>query len=72
MEAAAVEDVIRRLVEVRRERPGKQVQLAEGEIKQLCAASREVFLAQPNLLELEAPIKICGNEDRDRDRDRSG
>ncbi|BBG98008.1 type one serine/threonine protein phosphatase 4 [Prunus dulcis] len=50
-----------RLTEVRLARPGKQVQLSESEIKQLCVASREIFLQQPNLLELEAPIKICGD-----------
>lgn len=42
-------------------RPGKNVQLTEGEIKGLCLKSREIFLSQPILLELEAPLKICGN-----------
>jgi len=41
-------------------RPGKQVQLAEFEIKYLCTKAREIFISQPILLELEAPIKICG------------
>ncbi|XWS28783.1 hypothetical protein CRYUN_Cryun25bG0100700 [Craigia yunnanensis] len=31
----------------------------DGEIRQLCTVSSEIFLQQPNLLELEAPIKIC-------------
>lgn len=60
MDQALVDDIINRLLEVRG-RPGKQVQLSESEIRHLCAASREIFLQQPNLLELEAPIKICGN-----------
>ena len=60
MDAALVDDIIRRLLEVRTARPGKQVQLSESEIRQLCTVSREIFLSQPNLLELEAPIKICG------------
>jgi len=55
-----VEDVIDRLLDVRNGRPGKPVQLTENEIRQLCIMAKEVFLAQPNLLELEAPIKICG------------
>lgn len=55
-----LDDIIGRLLEVRSARPGKQVQLSEAEIRQLCVASREIFLKQPNLLELEAPIKICG------------
>lgn len=45
---------------VRGARPGKNVQLTEGEIKGLCLKSREIFLSQPILLELEAPLKICG------------
>jgi serine/threonine-protein phosphatase PP1 catalytic subunit len=60
MDSAVLDDIIRRLTEVRSARPGKQVQLSEAEIKQLCVASRDIFLKQPNLLELEAPIKICG------------
>lgn len=60
MDGALLDDIIRRLLEVRTARPGKQVQLSESEIRQLCTVSREIFLNQPNLLELEAPIKICG------------
>jgi serine/threonine-protein phosphatase PP1 catalytic subunit len=60
MDAALLDDILRRLLEVRTARPGKQVQLSEAEIRQLCTVSRDIFLSQPNLLELEAPIKICG------------
>lgn len=42
-------------------RPGKAVQLAETEVRALCLKSREIFLSQPILLELEAPLKICGD-----------
>ncbi|KAJ6422749.1 hypothetical protein OIU84_027674 [Salix udensis] len=59
MEQAVLDDIIERLLEVRG-KPGKQVQLSESEIRQLCVVSREIFLRQPNLLGLEAPIKICG------------
>lgn len=45
---------------VRGSRPGKQVQLNEAEIRSLCTQAREIFISQPILLELEAPIKICG------------
>jgi hypothetical protein len=51
-----------RLLEVRGSRPGKNVQLTENEIRGLCLKSREIFLSQPILLELEAPLKICGKE----------
>ncbi|XP_035547903.1 serine/threonine-protein phosphatase PP1 isozyme 4-like isoform X2 [Juglans regia] len=59
MDPVLVDDIIRRLTEIRSARPGKQVQLSETEIKQLCVASRDIFIRQQNLLELEAPIKIC-------------
>lgn len=48
------------LFSVRGEKPGMNVQLTEIEIKGLCLKSREIFLSQPILLELEAPLKICG------------
>ncbi|XP_073118634.1 serine/threonine-protein phosphatase PP1 isozyme 3-like isoform X1 [Henckelia pumila] len=60
MDSAALDDIINRLLEVKG-KPGKQVQLSESEIKQLCLQSKEIFLKQPNLLDLEAPIKICGD-----------
>ena len=60
MDENLLDDIIRRLVEAKSGRTTKQVQLTEPEIRQLCMSSKEVFLSQPNLLELEAPIKICG------------
>ncbi|KAL2661835.1 hypothetical protein AAZV13_02G005400 [Glycine max] len=60
MERGVLDGIISRLLQVR-VRPGKQVQLSEAEIRQLCAVSRDIFLKQPNLLELEPPIKICGD-----------
>lgn len=47
---------------VRGNRPGKPVQLQEYEIRYLCTKAREIFINQPILLELEAPIKICGEQ----------
>lgn len=49
-----------KIIAVRGSKPGKNVQLTENEIKGLCIKSREIFLSQPILLELEAPLKICG------------
>ncbi len=46
---------------VRGSKPGKIVNLTIEEITYLCQTSRSVFLSQPILLELEAPIKICGD-----------
>jgi len=56
-----INQIIEKLVEVRGSRPGKQVTLTEMEIRGLVLKSREIFLSQPCLLELEAPIKICGD-----------
>lgn len=56
-----VDVIIQKLLEVRGSKPGKQVVLSENEIKILCDLSREIFISQPVLLELEAPIKICGD-----------
>jgi serine/threonine-protein phosphatase PP1 catalytic subunit len=56
-----VDSVIERLLSVRGKRPGKHVNLTETEIKNLCLKSREIFISQPILLELEAPIKIVGD-----------
>lgn len=64
MDSAALDDIINRLLEVKG-RPGKQVKFSETEIRMLCTQSREIFLQQPNLLELEAPIKICGKDFRE-------
>lgn len=57
MENGVVDDIIRRLLEGK---GGKQVQLSEGEIRQLCVNARQIFLSQPNFLQLSAPIRICG------------
>ncbi|KAJ4919401.1 hypothetical protein JOQ06_018499 [Pogonophryne albipinna] len=54
-----IDSIIQRLLEVRGAKPGKNVQLQENEIRGLCLKSREIFLSQPILLELEAPLKIC-------------
>ena len=56
-----IDEMITRLLEVRGGRPGKTVQMTETEVRALCNKSREIFLSQPILLELEAPLKICGD-----------
>lgn len=55
-----VDKMIDKLLEVKGTKPGKQVNLPEAEIKALCMAARAIFIDQPILLELEAPLKICG------------
>ncbi|KAM7272274.1 hypothetical protein ACFE04_026937 [Oxalis oulophora] len=58
MDKGVLDDIIRRLLEGR---GGKQVQLSEGEIRQLCVNARQIFLSEPMLLEVHAPIRICGD-----------
>jgi len=41
--------------------PGMMVRLSENEIKLLCVRARNIIMNQPMLLELEAPINICGD-----------
>ena len=55
-----IDNIIDRLLEVRGSKPGTPVNLTEDEVKELCYRSREIFISQPILLELEAPIKVCG------------
>eukprot|EP00095_Tigriopus_kingsejongensis_P004150 maker-scaffold703_size109190-snap-gene-0.24 protein:Tk04150 transcript:maker-scaffold703_size109190-snap-gene-0.24-mRNA-1 annotation:"serine threonine-protein phosphatase pp1" len=42
-------------------RTSKQSTIPENQIRQLCLVAREVFLQQPMLLELEAPVNIVGD-----------
>ncbi|WCJ43086.1 Serine/threonine-protein phosphatase PP1 [Euphorbia peplus] len=58
MDKGVLDDIIRRLLEGK---GGKQVQLSEGEIRQLCVNARQIFLSQPNLVEVKAPVRICGD-----------
>ncbi|CAD5173533.1 serine/threonine-protein phosphatase PP1 isozyme 2 [Musa acuminata AAA Group] len=62
MEGSALDDLIERLLEGKKHKAGgKKIQLSELEIRNLCVAAKEIFLRQPVLLELEAPINICGD-----------
>ncbi|KFK26511.1 hypothetical protein AALP_AA8G258500 [Arabis alpina] len=58
VEKGVLDDIIRRLLEGK---GGKQVQLSESEIRQLCFNARQIFLSQPILVDLHAPIRICGD-----------
>ena len=56
-----VDSIIEKLLDVKGSKPGKRVNLSEADIRGLCDKSREIFISQPMLLELEAPLKICGD-----------
>nr|DAA06411.1 TPA_inf: protein phosphatase catalytic subunit 2 [Drosophila erecta] len=53
-----IDQLILRIIDTRRL---KQLNLTETDIRLLCNRSREVFISQPMLLELSAPVKICGD-----------
>ena len=56
-----IDSIISRLLEARNVHPAECVALTESEILALCQKSQEIFLAQPMLLELEAPLKVIGD-----------
>eukprot|EP01120_Amphizonella_sp_Union-15-10_P000964 TRINITY_DN11030_c0_g1_i1.p1 TRINITY_DN11030_c0_g1~~TRINITY_DN11030_c0_g1_i1.p1 ORF type:complete len:305 (+),score=44.52 TRINITY_DN11030_c0_g1_i1:98-1012(+) len=61
--AIDVDSIIQRLLSLRNQnKKKKNTQLLDAkEIRGLCNSSRQIFITQPVLLELEAPIKIVGD-----------
>lgn len=60
-EDVELDEILKKCLEVRGGKPGKLVQNQDPQLRALCAAVREVILAQSAFLELEAPIAICGD-----------
>jgi serine/threonine-protein phosphatase PP1 catalytic subunit len=56
-----IDGMIDMLLQARNKKPGTPVELTVQDATNLCNQAREVFLSQPMLLELGAPIKICGD-----------
>ena len=56
-----IDQIIDHLVSARSKKPGTAVDISAADAMQLCHTAREVLLSQPMLLELGAPIKICGD-----------
>ncbi|XP_055876421.1 uncharacterized protein LOC106075636 isoform X2 [Biomphalaria glabrata] len=55
-----IDAIIAQLLSVKNQ-PGKQVQLPEAHIRHLCVVSRDIFMEQPMLVELDAPVNIIGD-----------
>jgi serine/threonine-protein phosphatase PP1 catalytic subunit len=58
---AWIDGIIELLLSARNKKPGTPVDLQAYDATQLCNQARDVFMSQPMLLELGAPIKICGD-----------
>jgi serine/threonine-protein phosphatase PP1 catalytic subunit len=56
-----LDSLLAKCLEARANKPGKMVSNPEGQLKALCSSVREVFCQQSALVELEAPMKICGD-----------
>ncbi|KAL7576414.1 hypothetical protein ACA910_018218 [Epithemia clementina (nom. ined.)] len=56
-----IDSMIELLLSARTKKPGTPVDISQGDATQLCTQARDLFLSQPMLLELGAPIKICGD-----------
>lgn len=56
-----VDRMIDELLSARNKKPGTPVEISQQHALMLCQQTREILLSQPMLLELGAPIKICGD-----------
>lgn len=56
-----IDKCLEQLLGVRGNRQGKEVRLDAEDIRSICLTARSIFIDQPALLELEAPIKIVGD-----------
>lgn len=59
-EEIKVDTIIEKLRAVEKKKD-KTVNLAEAEILYLCKEARAIFESQPTLLEIKAPVKVCGD-----------
>ncbi|XP_030371001.1 serine/threonine-protein phosphatase alpha-2 isoform-like [Scaptodrosophila lebanonensis] len=57
-EQSHIDEIISEIINAR---CGKPLHLAESDIEKICVRSREIFLKEPMLLKLAAPIKVCGD-----------
>jgi serine/threonine-protein phosphatase PP1 catalytic subunit len=57
-----LEGIVRYMTEAKGKGPNAKIKLpSEIEVRQICQKAGEVFLSQDAFLDLEAPIKICGD-----------
>ena len=56
-----LDSILQQLVGVKDDKPGTEVHLAEDDVTWLARTARALFLRQPMLLELRAPVNVCGD-----------
>lgn len=56
-----VDSAITALLAAKNYPPGKEVNLPEDQIIKIVRAAREIFLQQPMLIEVSAPVNVCGD-----------
>lgn len=61
MSAGLADRVIDKLMAIKDKPVGTSAGLGQSDILQLCRAARQAFLGEPSLLEVKAPITICGD-----------
>jgi len=61
MDDLFLDTIIRKLLQYKEVKIDKKVFLTESDIKKLCCKAKDIFLKQPILLKIKAPIKIIGD-----------
>ncbi|XP_054271147.1 serine/threonine-protein phosphatase alpha-2 isoform-like [Macrosteles quadrilineatus] len=56
-----INSIVERMLGARQLRSGRTVIIADYEVRYIIAKSRKIFISQPMLLELDAPLKVCGD-----------
>ncbi len=56
-----IDQTISKLLRVRKQKPGKQINLEREEIEKIIFLAQEIILEQPVLLELDGPVNVCGD-----------
>lgn len=58
---ATMDAILDKLLALRTQKPGVSANLSRDEIEYLCKTVKQIFLDQPTLLELKAPMTVCGD-----------
>lgn len=56
-----LDNIITNLLSVHQSRRPRLIKLSDAEVEWLVLASRDLFMTQPAMLEVKAPIKVCGD-----------